>query len=96
SREGLVGHVDDLLVKKSLQNQGSRKKTTTIDAISKSASGEKPPMRKTAYKNSPMAEVQTLNTAGTRKLPPDGKSLCPTSGSYTLLRKALRFTYSSI
>ena len=30
-------------------------------------------MRKTAYKNSPMAEVQTLNTAGTRKLPPDGK-----------------------
>ena len=30
-------------------------------------------MRKTAYKNTPMAEVQTLNTAGTRKLPPDGK-----------------------
>ena len=50
-----------------------RKKTATIDAISKSGSGEKPPMRKTAYKNSPMAEVQTLNTAGTRKLPPDGK-----------------------
>ena len=42
-----------------------RKKTTTIDAISKSGSGEEPPMRKTAYNNSPMAEVQTLSTAGT-------------------------------
>ncbi|CAH3180389.1 unnamed protein product, partial [Porites lobata] len=71
SRDGLAGHADDLLVNKSLQNQGA--KTTTIDAISKSGSGEKPPRRKTAYKNSPMAEVQTLNTAGTRKLPPDGK-----------------------
>ena len=31
------------------------------------------PVGKTSYKNSPMAEVQTLNTAATRKLPPDGK-----------------------